>query len=283
MGNTFIVGDVHGNYPKLKAALQAHGYKEDDDVIFVGDLMDRGYYNAKVARFIKRLGEKGHIIQGNHELQHQQLLPFYQAILGFGSPYPEMAAEIFKNYQPGVWWPETDVDCRCWQCSLQDVLQERKNVLSQPTTSFQEAVRQFVVYTIAWEDVRLWKLISILLKNMCGPPYDAEHTLYEYFAATQKTREAMEYIWNTNTKEINIAVKNSHYNNIVVTHNNPFGPFISSKDPKEGQNESHKNTLYVFGHIPVERVTLTQGFAGCNYLDIDLSPKNVGIYKITSN
>lgn len=47
MGNAFIVGDVHGNYPKLKAALQTYGYREGDDVIFVGDLMDRGYYNAK--------------------------------------------------------------------------------------------------------------------------------------------------------------------------------------------------------------------------------------------
>lgn len=47
MGNAFIVGDVHGNYPKLKAALQTYGYREGDDVIFVGNLMDRGYYNAK--------------------------------------------------------------------------------------------------------------------------------------------------------------------------------------------------------------------------------------------
>lgn len=39
MGNAFIVGDVHGNYPKLKAALQTYGYREGDDVIFVGDLM----------------------------------------------------------------------------------------------------------------------------------------------------------------------------------------------------------------------------------------------------
>ena len=32
MGNAFIVGDVHGNYPKLKAALQTYGYREGDDV-----------------------------------------------------------------------------------------------------------------------------------------------------------------------------------------------------------------------------------------------------------
>lgn len=42
MGNAFIVGDVHGNYPKLKAALQTYGYREGDDVIFVGDLMCGG-------------------------------------------------------------------------------------------------------------------------------------------------------------------------------------------------------------------------------------------------
>ena len=73
MGNAFIVGDVHGNYPKLKAALQTYGYREGDDVIFVGDLMDRGYYNAKVARYVKRLGDKGHIIQGNQAAWFRQL------------------------------------------------------------------------------------------------------------------------------------------------------------------------------------------------------------------
>ena len=48
----YVIGDVHGNYPKLKMALEAVDYKPDDDLIFVGDVMDRGSYNGKVARFI---------------------------------------------------------------------------------------------------------------------------------------------------------------------------------------------------------------------------------------
>lgn len=278
MGNAFIVGDVHGNYPKLKAALQTYGYREGDDVIFVGDLMDRGYYNAKVARFVKRLGDKGHIIQGNHELQHRNLMLYYQTIINFGPELCALVADIFKFYKVGVSWPKTKEGCCKYQCSLD----ERKEIIGRESSSFEEAVKRFIVYTLSWDDARLWEIVCSVMDVMCGPPYDAEHTLYEYFAATQRTRDAMEYIWDTGAKEINITVKNSKYARIVVTHNNPFGHLITSQDPKEGQDVFHKNVLYVFGHIPVEKAVLTRGTAGCGYLDIDLSPKDVGVYKLTT-
>lgn len=282
MGNIFVVGDVHGNYPKLKKALSDAGYQPGDDLIFVGDLMDRGCYNGKVANFIARLGDKAHIVQGNHEQQHNRLLPYYQTILDFGQPFPQMAADVFKYYRGGVWWPETTVECRCWQCSLKYILQERKNALSRPATSFQEAARRFVVYTMAWEDVRLWGLVTMLLKEMCGPPYNAEHTLYEYFAAGPKTRKAMETIWNSTSLEASVSVKGKPWKKVIVTHGNPFGASRFSKDRETPYHTVARNIHYVFGHIPVESIKpFVDERTNCTYTDIDLSPRNVGVLKIT--
>ena len=282
MNDIYVVGDVHGNYPKLKTALYDAVYLSGDDVIFAGDLMDRGCYNGKVANFVARLGKKAHVIQGNHEQQHRRLMPYYQAILDFGSPYPQMAAEIFKNYRPGVWWPETNVECRCWQCPLSDILQERANVLSHPAASFQEAARRFVVYTIAWEDVRLWGIISMLLKDMCGPPYNAEHTLYEYFSAGPRTRQAMENIWNSTSLEAAVSVKVKPWKRVIVTHSNPFGASRFSKDRDNQYHTAARNIHYVFGHIPVKSIEpFVDEQTNCTYTDIDLSPRNVGVLKIT--
>ena len=46
---TSIIGDVHGNYNGLVESLQKMGWKENEDrLIFVGDLVDRGIANKKV-------------------------------------------------------------------------------------------------------------------------------------------------------------------------------------------------------------------------------------------
>lgn len=273
----YVIGDVHGNYPKLKMALEAADYKPDDDLIFVGDVMDRGSYNGKVARFIDKLGNKAHLVQGNHERRHSELLPYYQAVVDFGVIYTDMAADVFKFYKEDVWWPETSEECRIHQCTLQ----EREKILKLPVDSFQTAVRRFIVYTLAWEDARLWQIISMLLKEICGPPYDAEHTLYEYFAGSKNTRSAMEKIWTNKTTQIVTTVHGQPWKEVVVTHNNPFGYSIYSTRASLGQKGNDRPTLYVFGHVPVSRViSFDDKETGCRYVDIDLSPKDVGILKI---
>ena len=269
----YVVGDVHGNYPKLKTALEEAGYTAGDDLIFVGDVMDRGSYNGKVARFIQKLGDKGHLVQGNHEWQHQQLLPYYQALVGFGEIYANMAADAFKFYKEECWWPETTEECQTFKCSLE----ERQNLIHTPATSFEDAVRHFVAYTLAWEDVRLWGIIANLLKTMCGPPYDAQHTLYEYFAGSKQTRLAMEKIWACKSSQVVVTVKGKPWKEVIVTHNNPFGTSIYSTNTSAGV----KPTLYVFGHVPVKQIVHFQDESTkCHYMDIDLSPHQVGIVRI---
>lgn len=276
MRKIFAVGDVHGNYPKLMAALHSAGYEEGDDLIFVGDLMDRGYYNAKVARFIAKLGNHAHVIQGNHEFQHKQLLPYYQTIVSAGKEYSSMVADVFRYFKPGVTWPTTAEECKDYYCSIE----KRNEIIKDKGTDFESAVKRVVVYTMAWEDIRLWHIVSELLNTMCGEPYDAEHTLYEYFSATEKTRKDMEMLWLATAQELVVKLRNSQFTEAVICHNNPFGNSIWSKDPNSDKR-GHQNILYLFGHIPVEGiVTFEDKESGCQYMDLDLSPKQVGIYQI---
>ncbi|MGB0403880.1 MAG: metallophosphoesterase [Salibacteraceae bacterium] len=75
--NYDILGDIHGQYSKLKDVLKRLGYKKSQGVysqkghkaIFVGDLIDRGDGSSKVVQLVKDMVESGNAeaIMGNHE------------------------------------------------------------------------------------------------------------------------------------------------------------------------------------------------------------------------
>jgi serine/threonine protein phosphatase 1 len=76
MRPTIIIGDVHGSYEQL-APILSSDFATDRDVIFVGDLIDRGPHSSKVLDLIieRRRQPSGRVllIRGNHE---QALLDF---------------------------------------------------------------------------------------------------------------------------------------------------------------------------------------------------------------
>lgn len=278
MREIYVVGDVHGNYPKLVKSLSNAGYKTGDDVIFVGDLTDRGNYNGKVANFINRLGNHAHLVQGNHELQHQKMLEYYQTLVSWGQPYIDMAADVFKYYKEDYWWPKTAEECSIWKCSAS----ERGRIINEPATTFESAVKRFVIYTVAWEDVRLWGIVSMLLDTMCGVPYDAERTLYEYLSAGKKTRKALEALWSPHPAGVSIKVKGKPWKEVVITHGNPFGIQYRTTESMVNPGNAKRDVCYVFGHVPVKEITIFRDVsANCQYVNVDLSPKNVGVIKIT--
>ena len=81
MSSTYIIGDVHGNYNGLVESLQKMGWKENEDrLIFVGDLVDRGIANKKVIDFVAEHKDTVHIVLGNHELQHKKMVQYYRSI-----------------------------------------------------------------------------------------------------------------------------------------------------------------------------------------------------------
>ena len=60
---TFVIGDVHGMYNTLIALLKK--IPSDSNIIFVGDLIDRGKYSAQVVDLVRQRGYK--CVLGNHE------------------------------------------------------------------------------------------------------------------------------------------------------------------------------------------------------------------------
>ena len=60
-----IIGDVHGHYDALMALLDAVSPQGQDQVYFLGDLIDRGPKSAEVVSFIMRSNFQ--CLRGNHE------------------------------------------------------------------------------------------------------------------------------------------------------------------------------------------------------------------------
>ncbi|ARV57459.1 serine/threonine protein phosphatase [Nostocales cyanobacterium HT-58-2] len=60
-----IIGDVHGHYEGLMTLLEAIAPTSDDQVYFLGDLIDRGPQSAQVVNCVKDSGYQ--CLLGNHE------------------------------------------------------------------------------------------------------------------------------------------------------------------------------------------------------------------------
>lgn len=62
----FVIGDLHGAYDETMILLETLDVNDDDLVIFVGDLVDRGVYPDKCVD----IAMKHHSVMGNHESRH---------------------------------------------------------------------------------------------------------------------------------------------------------------------------------------------------------------------
>jgi serine/threonine protein phosphatase 1 len=60
-----IIGDIHGHYEGLMTLLDAIAPASDDEVYFLGDLIDRGPQSSQVVEFVKSSTYK--CLLGNHE------------------------------------------------------------------------------------------------------------------------------------------------------------------------------------------------------------------------
>ena len=71
MGSTLIVGDIHGCYDELVKLIELQNYP--DNIISVGDIVDRGNQNVEVVDFIKQYSndkKQFQVVRGNHENKH---------------------------------------------------------------------------------------------------------------------------------------------------------------------------------------------------------------------
>lgn len=80
-----VIGDVHGHYNGLMGLLEAIAPGADDEVYFIGDLIDRGPQSCQVVDFVLKNGYP--CLLGNHE---QMLLD----VIGGGA----MAAHVQQSW-----------------------------------------------------------------------------------------------------------------------------------------------------------------------------------------
>lgn len=69
MSRTIIIGDIHGCYDELLDLLDACALRDDDLVVSVGDLIDRGPNPGDVIRWF-RARPNSVVLMGNHERKH---------------------------------------------------------------------------------------------------------------------------------------------------------------------------------------------------------------------
>jgi serine/threonine protein phosphatase 1 len=64
-----IIGDVHGCYDELQELLDKAGLSSDDQIICIGDIVDRGPDSARALKFFRTTPNVSSL-QGNHERKH---------------------------------------------------------------------------------------------------------------------------------------------------------------------------------------------------------------------
>lgn len=74
MGKTFIIGDVHGMKPELVSLIKTLDPQPEDEVVFVGDLVDKGDDSPGVVRFVREIADRLNVVvvEGNHEDKHKR-------------------------------------------------------------------------------------------------------------------------------------------------------------------------------------------------------------------
>ncbi len=93
MSSTFVIGDVHGCYYTLIDLVDK--LPKDADLIFVGDLIDRGKYPSKVVKFIRKNRYKS--VLGNHEYTFIKFFNEYQSATNFDMLKEKWHSWLFLN------------------------------------------------------------------------------------------------------------------------------------------------------------------------------------------
>jgi serine/threonine protein phosphatase 1 len=131
---TLIIGDIHACFDELQDLLDLAGLGPDDDILAVGDIVDRGPANRQVLDFF-RDNPRASSILGNHERKHLrssrgEIPPAPSQVITrgqLGDSYPEylsLLATLPRHRE----LPEAMVVHAFWEPGL-GVQEQRDNVI----------------------------------------------------------------------------------------------------------------------------------------------------------
>lgn len=92
MHTTYIIGDVHGMAVELDNLINNLDPNPNDQIVFVGDLVDKGDDSPGVVRFVRELAQTHNVVvvEGNHEDKHKRFRRNTEA-------RPEVAAKMVER------------------------------------------------------------------------------------------------------------------------------------------------------------------------------------------
>lgn len=91
MSRTFVIGDIHGCFDELQELIEKIELKDEDMLISLGDIIDRGNKSKEVYHFFKNRSNSK-VLMGNHERKHLNgILSYAQEIvkIQFDKEYDE--------------------------------------------------------------------------------------------------------------------------------------------------------------------------------------------------
>ena len=104
----FIIGDIHGCFAELQELLDKAGLAEDDEIIALGDIVDRGPDSPRVLQFFQSHPQARSLV-GNHERKHirsfhREIAPALSQVISrqqFGAEYPQ-AIEFMQTFPRAI-------------------------------------------------------------------------------------------------------------------------------------------------------------------------------------
>lgn len=173
MQNTLIIGDIHGCFAELQALLDKAGLGDDDAVIAIGDMVDRGPETPQVVKFFQK-APNAIAVMGNHERKHvraarhevklsisqqiskSQLGPDYQDALDWMSVLPlyiQLAdAIVVHGYvEPGIPLEQQNPSVLCGTMGGDKILRERYD---RPWYEMYDAEKPVIVGHLNYTDTQ---------------------------------------------------------------------------------------------------------------------------------
>jgi hypothetical protein len=164
MPKTLIIGDIHGCFYELQALLDKAGLADEDGILGIGDIVDRGPETPQVLEFFQKTAS-ARALMGNHERKHvraarhevqlshsqritqAQLGPTYRDALAWMGTLPlylELpdAIVVHGYFEPGINLEHQNPSVLCGTMGGEKILRQRYD---RPWYELYEASKPIIV------------------------------------------------------------------------------------------------------------------------------------------